>query len=59
MNDIACTTCNLSYPDEGMPYRCSSCGGLFDFVSFPVYDPVLEDVELPGIWRYRNLLRLN
>ncbi|MBI3739754.1 MAG: pyridoxal-phosphate dependent enzyme [Chloroflexi bacterium] len=28
---IACLNCGRLYPDSGVPYRCSNCGGLYDY----------------------------
>jgi threonine synthase len=55
---IHCTNCHQSYPDEGTPYRCPRCGGLFDYATPLVYDPSQVDPEQPGIWRYRHALSL-
>jgi threonine synthase len=27
---IACVNCGHAYPDSGVPYKCPTCGGLFD-----------------------------
>jgi len=29
---IACVNCGQTYPDLGVPYKCSNCGGLYDYV---------------------------
>jgi len=55
---IHCTNCHLPYPEEGTPYRCPRCGGLFDFATPFVYDPARVDSEQPGIWRYCHALGL-
>lgn len=55
---IQCTNCRLPYPEQGMPYRCPRCGGLFDFASPWDFDPALVDSSQPGIWRYRHALGL-
>lgn len=61
MNDaslpvVSCTSCGLSYPSEGAPFRCE-CGGVYDFSRFPGYaDP--ETLTKPGIWRYHSSLGL-
>jgi threonine synthase len=54
---IHCTNCGRPYPDEGVPYRCPVCHGLFDFSSWPSFDP--ERVETrsahnTGMWRFRH-----
>jgi len=58
MTHIHCTNCHLPYPEEGAPYRCPRCGGLFDFATLFDYDPAQVDSEGPGIWRYRRMLGL-
>ncbi len=50
---IHCTNCKRPYPEQGLPYRCPACGGLFDMEEFPPYDPAQIEAGLPGIWRYR------
>lgn len=47
---IVCLNCGRPYPEEGMPYRCPACGGLFDDI-----DPLIwsqADESQAGIWRY-------
>ena len=36
---IACIKCGEPYPDSGVPYKCPSCGGLYDYVEPFTYDP--------------------
>ena len=50
---IRCTNCGSPFPEEGIPYRCPKCGGVYNYESFPRYDPTRINPELPGIWRYR------
>ena len=52
--EIRCTNCHQSYPEKGLPYCCPTCGGLFDQVELPVFDPAQVDPTQPGIWRYRH-----
>ena len=58
MDSIHCTNCQRPYPDHGAPFRCPKCGGLYDFVEFPIYNSMLVDASQPGIWRYRHALGL-
>ena len=51
---LHCANCRRPYPPQGMPYRCPTCGDLFDFVDWPVYDPARVEGDLPGVWRYRH-----
>lgn len=52
--DITCTNCGRPYPDEGTPYKCLKCGGLFDWKTWPEFDPAQVDRSQPGLWRYRH-----
>ncbi|HUI89010.1 MAG TPA: pyridoxal-phosphate dependent enzyme [Anaerolineales bacterium] len=48
--NIACVDCGQPYPESSVPYKCSNCGGLFDFA-----EPVALEKIIPhqiGIWRY-------
>lgn len=51
---VRCTNCGLSYPEEGVPYRCQNCGGLYDYFTPPPLDLAQVDRSQPGIWRYRH-----
>ena len=51
---IRCTNCRRPYPDQGIPYRCPTCGGLYDYDSLPVFEINQLENGLPGIWRYRH-----
>ena len=51
---LLCTNCRQPYPTAGTPYRCSRCGGLFDYTEPFPYDPLKIEPALPGIWRYRH-----
>jgi threonine synthase len=51
---IRCTTCQQEYPKDHLPFRCESCGGLFDFDSPPPFSPLRIEMNLPGIWKYRH-----
>ncbi len=51
--DVTCNQCGNSYPEEGVPYRCPRCGGLFDFGPPEPFDEADVEAALPGIWRYR------
>jgi threonine synthase len=58
MIDIVCTNCQRIYPELEVPYRCPNCGGVYDFKSFPSFDPEQIDPDLPGMWRYRHTFNL-
>ncbi len=54
MTQFACTNCGRPYPEEGAPYKCPKCGGLFDVKGSLDFDPAQVDFSQPGIWRYRQ-----
>lgn len=54
MIDIYCSNCHRTYPERGLPYRCSNCGGIFDNAGVFGYDRSLIASGQPGIWRYRH-----
>jgi threonine synthase len=51
---IACTNCGRPYPESGTPHKCPKCGGIFDWKTWPEFDPALVDDSQPGLWRYRH-----
>jgi threonine synthase len=53
MENIHCSNCHRPYPEEGAPYRCLTCGGTFDFITFPIFDKQQVDRSKPGIWAYQ------
>jgi threonine synthase len=55
---ISCTNCGRPYPDEGLPYNCPVCGGVYDFAGLRTLDPAAIDRTQPGIWRYRATFSL-
>ena len=57
MMKIYCTNCRRPYPEQGAPFRCPACGGLFDTV-LPALDMGEVDPLQPGLWRYRYALGL-
>ncbi len=57
MARIHCVNCKQPYPESGAPYRCPSCGGLYDYALWPAI-PAQWDTEQPGIWRYRRAFGL-
>ncbi len=58
MKAIHCSNCHRPYPDQGVPYRCPTCGGIFDFAGPLVFEPSQVDETQPGIWRYRHTFGL-
>jgi len=55
---VICSNCHQPYPDTGTPYRCTRCGGLYDFDAPAVFDAAQVDASRPGIWRYRHTFGL-
>lgn len=55
---IHCTRCAAPYPEQGVPYLCPHCGGVFDFDGPPGFDPFEEPHGQPGMWRYRSTFGL-
>jgi len=54
VDQIICTNCRRPYPDMGAPFRCTFCGGVFDFVDDFFYSPDRVERKQPGIWRFRH-----
>src|SRR3990172_4302245 len=54
MTDFHCSNCHRPYPDQGVPYRCQYCGGVFSLTSDLNFSLDEIDPELPGIWRYKH-----
>ena len=54
MAEIRCIQCDQPYPARGLPFRCASCGGVYDYNGPPNFDPELIERSLPGIWRYQH-----
>jgi len=55
---VICTNCGRDYPVTDNPYRCTFCGGVFDF-----QDPIffnLDNIDYlqPGIWKYRHTFNI-
>lgn len=56
---VVCKDCQSEYPAAGMPFRCPSCEGIFDYESPPAYSKKKIDLSQPGIWRYRDSFELS
>lgn len=57
--EIRCTNCQRSYPEEGLPYICPWCEGIFDYSSPWILHPGEVDDSQPGIWKYRSTFGLD
>jgi threonine synthase len=58
MVDIVCTNCHRNYPDDGLPYRCPVCGGVYEVVRIDPAELSAAQPGLRGIWRYRHTFGL-
>lgn len=47
---IACLKCGRAYPQEGVPYCCPTCGGLFDETAPLTWKA--PEARAAGVWRY-------
>ena len=55
---VFCSKCGSAYPNEGVPFRCPICGGLYDYKGAFHFDRTKVDRTQPGIWRYRHTFGL-
>ncbi len=58
MAEILCTGCRRPFPEQGHPFRCPTCGGVYDFAAPLPFQTDQVDASLPGIWRYRAMFGL-
>lgn len=58
MTGVFCTQCGKPYPNTGTPFRCE-CGGIFDYLEFPQFEPAKVDQQERSLWRYRSMLGLD
>jgi threonine synthase len=58
MQEVACTNCGGAYPEDVIPYKCPTCGGVYDFKNPIQFDPEQLDLTQKSIWRYRASLGL-
>jgi threonine synthase len=56
MTSYHCTNCKRAYPEQGVPYRCPYCGGVFAAGDIN-FDQTKVSSGL-GIWRYRHTFGL-
>jgi len=57
-NLVRCLSCHKPYPEQGVPYRCPDCGGLFDFADWPHFDNSQMDSRATRMWRYAHVFGL-
>ena len=60
MTAYQCTNCRRAYPEDGAPYRCPICGGIYDLAEPLSFKPesIKTQRDLPGIWRYQSTFAL-
>ncbi len=50
-----CTSCRRPFPATGFPYRCPTCGGIYDYTVALPFDPLPFDPQQPrGLARYQR-----
>jgi threonine synthase len=54
LTTFECRNCHRPYPDQGLPYRCPHCGGVFGLSTGIQFSQEEVDGKLPGLWRYRH-----
>lgn len=59
VSTISCRSCQRPYPENGFPYRCPTCGGVFGLAQSLQYKPgCAEKGDRRGLGRYRSLFPL-
>lgn len=56
--DVICSSCGRPYPENGTPYRCPDCGGIFDYAVCPMLRGEWINPNERSLWRYRSAIRL-
>jgi threonine synthase len=56
---FSCSSCGRSFPEEGFPYRCDTCGGHYDFSNPLSYERPDPGMHERGIKRFRATFPLN
>jgi threonine synthase len=54
-----CSNCHRPYPEQGLPYLCPHCGGVYALAGPIDYDPEHLEPHQPGLWRYRHSFGLS
>lgn len=58
MTDFYCSNCHRPYPQQGVPYRCPHCGGVFALNGGLNYSLDKIDNAQAGLWRCRHTFGL-
>lgn len=48
-----CSKCGKPYPLKGAPFKCP-CGGVYDYIDFPAFQPEQIDLSKDGLWKYHS-----
>jgi threonine synthase len=59
LDNVRCTNCHQEYPEIGVPFRCETCGGIFDYSQAFIYHPEEIPTGGNGIWRYQSAFMLD
>lgn len=54
MTEMLCRNCSQPYPQEGLPYICPNCGGVFTLRGLTFTKASLLPAKTQGIWRFRE-----
>lgn len=54
---VKCNRCHQPYPDNQTPHICS-CGGIYDFEEFPLYQAEKIQRHVRGMWKYSAMFGL-
>lgn len=54
MTEIICRDCSTAYPEEGLPYKCPNCGGVFTLRNLAFSKTAFVLARNQGIWRYKE-----
>jgi threonine synthase len=55
---IKCTNCSQPYPENGVPFLCPHCGGLYEIIAESYQNPPLNTDPFSGFWRYKSNFEL-
>ncbi len=56
---VQCVQCHSSYPQEGLPFLCPTCSGVYDLAEVPYFRVEKVRRNLPGIWKYQHTFGTN
>jgi threonine synthase len=56
---IICSSCRRPYPEQGVPFQCPTCGGIYQITALPEVHLSTEQDQTAGMWRYRDTFGLD